>query len=99
MGGVYTVRCEMDPARTRVDFEKPAILRKWPSVGNKRRLDGRSPYLLVEGKLDECIQELMAKPQSTRHLYDIYTEPQPPLVSDVLAGDQIAELARFKNYL
>jgi hypothetical protein len=53
----------------------------------------------VEGKLDECIQELMAKPQSTRHLYDIYTEPQPPLVSDVLAGDQIAELVRFKNYL
>jgi hypothetical protein len=92
-------RCELDPTRDHVDFEKPAILRKWPSVGNKRRLDGRIPYLLVEGNLDECVQELMAKPKSTRHLYDIYTEPQPPLVSDVLAGDQIAELARFKNYL
>jgi hypothetical protein len=96
---VGAVGDEMDTVRARVNFEKPAILRKWPSLGNQRRVEGRSPYLLVEGNLDECVQELMAKPKSTRHLYDIYTEPQPPLVSDVLAGDQIGELVRFKNYL
>jgi hypothetical protein len=93
------VGVEMDSDRARVDFGKPAILRKWPSLGNKRRIDGRSPYLIVDGNLDQCVQELMAKPKTTRHLYDIYTEPQPPLVSDVLAGDQINELARFKSFL
>jgi hypothetical protein len=90
---------KMDSGHDRVDFDKPATLRKWPSLGNKRRIDGRSPYLLVEGNLDLCVQELMAKPKQTRHLYDIFTEPQPPLVSDVLAGDQISELARFKSFL
>jgi hypothetical protein len=39
-----------------VNFEAPAVLRKWPSLDNQRR-DGTSPYLLLEGTLDDCIRE------------------------------------------
>jgi len=83
----------------RVDFDKPAILRKWPSLGNQRRTDGTGPYMLVEASLDECVRELMAKPGPTRHLYEICTEPQLPLVSSVLAGEQVVELARFRSFI
>ena len=89
----------MDFDPDRVDFDKPAILRKWPSLGNQRRTSGTGPYLLVDGSLDECVRELMAKPAPTRHLYEICTEPQSPLLSSVLAGDQVVELARFRNFI
>jgi hypothetical protein len=55
--------------------------------------------LVIEGTLDECILEFMAKPESTRHLYEINTAPQPPLVSAVLAGEIVAELARQRDFL
>ena len=29
------------------------------------------PYLVIEGTLDECMSEFMAKPELTRHLYEI----------------------------
>jgi hypothetical protein len=38
---------------------------------------------------------LMAKPASLRHLYEIHTSPQPPLVSPVLSGEYLVELARL----
>jgi hypothetical protein len=80
-------------------FDVPAVLRKWPSLNNERRIDGTGPYLVIEGTLDECILEFMAKPESTRHLYEINTAPQPPLVSAVLAGEIVAELARQRDFL
>ena len=49
--------------------------------------------------LDECIREFMAKPAPVRHLYEIHTVPQPPLVADVLSGDIVAELARLREFL
>jgi hypothetical protein len=76
----------------------PAILRKWPSLNNERRIDGTGPYLVIEGTLNECILEFMAKPESTRHLYEINTAPQPPLVSAVLSGEIVAELARLRDF-
>jgi hypothetical protein len=89
----------MDYEQASVDFDKRAILRKWPSLGNQRRTDGTRPYLLFDGSLDDCVRELMAKPGPTRHLYEICTEPQLPLVTPVLPGDQVLELARFRNFL
>jgi 5-keto 4-deoxyuronate isomerase len=80
-------------------FDAPAVLRKWPSLNNERRIDGTGPYLVIEGTLDECILEFMAKPESTRHLYEINTAPQPPLVSAVLSGEIVAELARLRDFL
>jgi hypothetical protein len=82
-----------------VNFDAPAVLRKWPSLRNERRTDGTGPYLLVDGTLDECLRELMAKPASMRHLYEIHTSPQPPLVSSVLSGEHVVELARLRYSL
>jgi hypothetical protein len=88
----------IDGNETHVDFDKPAVLRKWPSLQNQRRTDG-TPYLVVDATLNECIREFMAKPASMRHLYEIHTAPQPPLVSAVLSGEIVAELARLRDFL
>jgi hypothetical protein len=82
-----------------VNFDAPATLCKWPSLNNERRTPGPGPYLLVDGTLDECIREFMAKPTSMRHLYEIHTSPQPPLVSAILSGEIVAELARLRDFL
>ena len=39
---------------------------------------------MFEGALDECIKEFMAKPESSRHLHEIHTAAQPPLITEVL---------------
>jgi hypothetical protein len=82
-----------------IDFSAPAVLRKWPSLNNERRTEGPGPYLLVDGTLDECIREFLAKPASMRHLYEIHTSPQPPLVSAVLSAEIVLELARLRDFL
>jgi len=82
-----------------VNFDAPAILRKGPSRNNQRCTEGTGPYLLVDGTLDECIREFMAKPASMRHLYEIHTSPQPLLVNAVLSGEHVVELARLRDFL
>ena len=82
-----------------INFDAPAVLRKWPSLNNQRRAEATSPYLLHDGTLDECLQQFMAKPAPTRHLYEIHTSPQPPLVAEVLSGESPAELARLREFL
>jgi hypothetical protein len=82
-----------------VDFNAPAVLRKWPSFKNERRTDSTGPYSIVEAPLGECIREFMARPAASRHLYDIETAPQPPLVSAVLSEEIVAELARLREFL
>jgi hypothetical protein len=90
----------MDNPEVHVNFNAPAVLRKWPSLGNERRTEGgRSPYLVIDGTLDECIREFMIKPMPARHLYEIHTAPQPPLVSAVLSGEHIVELGRLRDFL
>ena len=39
-----------------VNFDAPAVLRKWPSLRNERRTEGTGPYLLVDGTLDDLRQ-------------------------------------------
>ncbi len=46
----------MDGTEAHVNFDAPAVLRKWPSLRNERRTEGAGPYLLVDGSLDECLQ-------------------------------------------
>jgi hypothetical protein len=81
-----------------VNFDAPAELRKWPSLKNERRAD-RSTYMVIAGSLEECIREFMAKPEPTRHLYEIHTAPQPPLILGVLSAEHIAELSRLRDFL
>jgi hypothetical protein len=88
----------MSTTESKVDFAAPASLHKWPSLANQRRED-RKPYLVSEGTLDECISSLMGRPETTRHLYEIHTAAQPPLVTAVLSPEHIIELARLREYL
>jgi hypothetical protein len=69
------------------------------SLNNQRRAIATGPYLLLDGTLDECIREFMAKPAPQRHLYEIHAAPQPPLVADVLSGEIVAELAQLRDFL
>jgi len=82
-----------------VNFDAPAMLCKWPSLNNERRTAVSGPYLLVDGTLDECIRQFMAKPAPIRRLYEIHTSPQPPLVSAILSEAMVAELARLRDFL
>jgi len=85
-------------AESKVDFSALAALRKWPSLANQRQPD-REPYQVSEGTLDECISAFMAKPAATRHLYEIRTIAQPPLVTDVLSPEHVIELSRWREFL
>jgi len=82
----------------RVNFVVKAVLRKWPSVGNERRSAANGPYFLAEGTLEDCLRQLMAKPPSTRHLYEIRTSPPPPLEDAVVPAGVISELARIRRF-
>ena len=86
------------PSDHHVNFDAPAVLRIWSSLDNQRREDS-VPYPLLEGTLDECIKEFMTRPARYRHLYEIQTSPQPPLVADVLSGEIVIELARLREFL
>ena len=96
-GGTLT----MPGREVQINFDAPAMLRKWPSVNNQRvsASHGARPYLIVDGALDECIQKFMSQPISQRHLYEIHTAPQSDLVSSVLSAEHIVELARLRNFL
>ena len=84
-----------------IDFNAPAILRKWPSLNNERisATLGARPYLVVEGTLDECIRQFLAKPASQRQLYEIHTAPQTDLVSAVMSAEHVVEIARLRDFL
>jgi hypothetical protein len=86
----------MDGTEAHVNFDTPAVLRKWPSLYKQRRTEGTGPYLLVDGTLDDCIRQYLAKPASMRHLYEIHTSPQRPLVPPILSRENIIELARLQ---
>jgi hypothetical protein len=91
----------MDDTGVQINFDAPAVLRKWPSVNNERVSAslGARPYLIIDGTLDECIRKFMAMPVNQHHLYEIHTAPQSDLVSAVLSADHIVELARLRDFL
>ena len=87
------------PDKAHIDFDAPATLRKWPSIKNERASNAIGTYLVVEGTLDHCIRQFMAKPVSQHHLYEIQTAPQGELVSAVLTARLILEIARLRDFL
>jgi hypothetical protein len=88
----------MEDTDAQIQFDAPAVLRKWPSL-NYERIGNSWPYLVAEGSLDECIRQFMSKPASTHHLYEIHTAPQGELITVVLSPEQIVELARLRDFL
>jgi hypothetical protein len=91
----------MSATHVEINFDAPAVLRKWPSIRNERASSaaGGRPYLVAEGSLDDCIRQFMAKPASQHHLYEIHTAPQGELISAVLSAKHIIEIARLRDYL
>jgi len=88
-------------AESRINFGAPAALKKYPSLKGQRNPNAlyANPYTILDGTLDECIQEFMSKPESQRSLYEIHTASQLPLVTEVLSVEQIVELARLRDFL
>lgn len=82
-----------------INFETPAVLKKWPSLKNERisKSCGANPYFVADGTLDECIRQFMSKPASQHHLYEI--TPQTELITAVLSPEHIVELARLRDFL
>lgn len=58
-------------------------------------MDAGNLYLLLDDTLDECIQQFLAKPPHTRHLYEIRTSLQAPLVGTIVS----AELVHLRDFL
>ena len=87
-----------DLSASGINFDAPATFRNWPSL-NGQRIESAGAYLLLDGTLDECIGQFLAKPPAVRHLYEIHTSPQAPLVDAVVSGEIIAELARLRDFL
>ena len=84
-----------------INFDAPAVLLKWPSIKNERvsTADGARPYAIVDGTLDDCIRQFLAKPIHTRHLYEIHTSPQAPFVGAIVSAENVAELAHLRDFL
>ena len=91
----------MDDTGVQINFDAPAVLRKWPSVNNERVSAslGARPYLIIDGTLNECIRKFMTMPINQHHLYEMHTAPQSDLVRAVLSADHIVELARLRDFL
>jgi hypothetical protein len=91
----------MSDVSARVNFAAAASLRKWPSARGQKRMEAKypSPYTILEGTLGECLRELMLKPSTQRHLYEINTSPQDPLIGKVILEEQAVELARLRSFL
>ena len=86
---------------TQINFDAPAILRKWPSLKTERVSValGARPYLVANGTLNECIRQFMSKPASQHHLYEMHTAPQGELITAVLSAEHILEIARLRDFL
>ena len=78
-------------------YDVPAELKKWPSLKNQR-LKGRTPYMVYNGTLADCIRTLLAKPIKQISLYDIVTDPQPAFEQTVLSPGDAAEIAMRKDF-
>jgi hypothetical protein len=68
------------------------------SIASERARVSLFPYLVIDGTLDACIPGFLAKPASRRHLYEMHTAPQTPVIAAILSEDQITEIARLREF-
>ena len=80
-----------------IAYDVAADLKKWPSLNNQR-VTGKTPYLVYNGTLADCIRQLLAKPVKQISLYDIATERQAAFDSSVLSPGEAAEIAMRKDF-
>jgi hypothetical protein len=82
-----------------INYDAPASLRKWASIRSERLSDAPFPYMVHDGTLEECIEELLLKPASQHHLYEVHTNPQEPWVKAMLSAKHVYELVRLRKLL
>ena len=82
-----------------INFDAPAVLRKWPSIKNERISVPDGPYQIAEGSLNDCIRQFMAKPDTQHHLCEIHTAAQGETVIPVLSAKHILEIAPLRYFL
>jgi hypothetical protein len=46
-----------------------------------------NPYLIFDGTLGECIDQFLAKPAGSRHLYEIHAAAHADVVSSVMSSE------------
>ena len=80
-----------------IAYDAPADLKKWPSLNNQR-VTTKTPYMVYNGTLANCIRELLAKPIKQISLYDIVTQRQPAFDGNVLSPGIAAEIAMRKDF-
>ncbi|MFB9263880.1 hypothetical protein ACFFWD_11960 [Bradyrhizobium erythrophlei] len=80
-----------------IAYDAPADLKKWPSLRNER-VASKTPYLVYNGTLADCIRLLLAKPIKQISLYDIVTQRQAAFDSTVLSPGDAAEIAMRKDF-
>jgi len=80
-----------------IAYDAPADLKKRPSLNNQR-VTSKTPYMVYNGTLADCIRELLAKPIKQISLYDIVTERQPAFDGNVLSPGIAAEIAMRKDF-
>jgi hypothetical protein len=79
-------------------YDAPAELRKWPSLGGKRREGCNEPYLISVGTIADCIRRLLAKPVKAISLYHIVTAPQLAFNRSILTAGDAAEIALRRDF-
>ncbi|QPF83098.1 hypothetical protein IC762_25640 [Bradyrhizobium genosp. L] len=80
-----------------IAYDAPANLKKWPSLRNER-VTGKTPYMVYNGTLADCIRLLLAKPIKQISLYDIETGRQPAFDSTTLSPGDAAEIAMRRDF-
>jgi hypothetical protein len=65
----------------------------------KRASNAIGTCLIIDGALDDCIRQFMAKPAGQHHLSEIHTAPQGELVTAVLSVNLILKIARLRDFL
>jgi len=78
-----------------VNFDAPAVHRKWPSLDNERR-EGTVPYLLLEGMSasGSCWQGRHAIGTYTRFILHLNRRS----LLQFLAGETVTELVRLREF-
>jgi hypothetical protein len=86
-------------SEAQVDFNAPAVLRKWPSFNNERRTDSTAPIQSSRLRSASASGGFMARPAATRHLYDTETRGTASADQRRLVRRDCRGTARLREFL
>jgi hypothetical protein len=83
-----------------IRYDAPASLEKWPSREAKRLRNGSTlvSQTVFSGTLAGCVREFIAKPESQRPLYEIFTDKDAAFNKPILDALDIAALAEREDF-